>query len=184
LNSRYLKLLTLTAFSSVLIVLSIASPATSEIGEQQAKFTQVLYSATIHSGTRDTWTFTVQNVNCSENDQGAARLFFRFYVDQELWFDEYNSSQYRTWPCSKGSTVSRHYDINPWNTMQPTTHDMRIELYWYANGTARLEDTASFTVAVTLHIPLQHILATGYLVAYLIACFVLLAYNYAQGLEE
>jgi hypothetical protein len=173
----------LAAFLSVLIALSIASPAKSEIGEQQAKFTQVINSARIRAGTRDTWTFTVFNVNCSENDQGAARFFFRFYADNGLWFDEYNSTRDGTWSCSKGSTVSRRYDIDPWNPIQPVTHDTRIELYWYSDGTAHLEDTASFTVTVTLRISLQHILATGYLAAYLIACFLLLSYYYVAGLE-
>jgi hypothetical protein len=183
LKTRSLTFLTLAAFLSVLIVLSIASPVKSEIGEQQAKFTQVIHSARIRAGTRDTWIFTVFNVNCSENDQGPARFFFRFYADNELWFDEYNSTRYGTWSCSKGSTVSRHYDINPWNPIQPITHDTRIELYWYSDGTAHLEDTAPFAVTVTLHIPLQHILATGYLAAYLIACFLLLSYYYVAGLE-
>jgi len=183
LKTRSLTFLTLAAFLSVLIVLTIASPAKSEIGEQQAKFTQVIYSARIHAETRDTWTFTVFNVNCSENDQGAARFFLRFYADNELGLDEYNSTRYTTWSCSKGSTVARHYSINPWNPIQPITHDTRIELYWYSNGTAHLEDTASFTFAVTLHIPLQHILATGYLAVYLIACFLLLSYYHVAGLE-
>jgi hypothetical protein len=122
-------------------------------------------------------------VNCSENDQGAARFFFKFYSDNELWFDEYNSTRYRTWSCSKGSAATHQYEINPWSPIQPITHDTRIELYWYRDGTAHLEDTASFTVTVTLLIPLQHILATGYLAAYLIACFLLLSYDYVAGLE-
>ena len=184
LNTRNLSFLTLTAFFSALIVLGIAFPVKSEIGEQEAMFTQVTYSARIHAETMDTWAFTVYNVNCSENDQDAARFFLRFYADNELWLDEYNSTQYRTWNCSKGSAVSHSYNIRGWNTIQPVTHDLRIELYWYRNSTAVLEDTTSFTIAVIIHVPLQNIFATGYLAAYLIACFLLFSYDYVQGLEE
>lgn len=169
---------------SVFILLSLASAAKSETGEQQATITQVTYSATIYAGTSDTWTFTVHNLNCSENDQSTAQFFFRFYVDNELFYDEFISTGNKTWPCNIGSTVSRKFRVNPWNPMRPVDHDVRIELYWYHNGTAILEDVASFTVAVTLHISLQDIFATGYLIAYLIVCFLLFAYNYAEGLEE
>jgi len=131
----------------------------------------------------DTWTFTVHNANCSENDQGAARFFLLFYVDNELFFDEYNLTQYQTWNCSKGTSVSQSYSIAGWGTLQPVTHDVQIELFWYHNGTAALEDTASFNFAVTVYISLQNIFATGYLVAYLIVCVLLFSYVYAEGLE-
>ena len=183
-NKRYLSFLALTAFLSAVIVLGSAFPVKCQIGEQEAKFTHVTYSSIIHAGTMDTWTFTVYNANCSENDQSEARFFFRFYTDNELSMDEYNSTQYRTWNCSKSSTVSRSYNIEGWDTIQPVTHDMRIELYWYRNGTAVLEDATSFTISVTLHINLQHIVATGYLVVYLIACILLFSYDYVEGLEE
>ena len=106
------------------------------------------------------------------------------YADDELWLDEFKQTPYKTWNCSKGSTVSESYNIVGWDTTQPVTHDMRIELYWYHNGTAVLEDTKSFTIDVTLHINLQHIIATGYLIAYIIACILLFSYDYAESLEE
>lgn len=183
-NKINLKFLVLIAFLSALIVLSIAFPVKSEIGEQDAKFTQVKYSEMIPAQEMDTWTFTIYNINCSENHQGAARFFLTFYVDNGLLFDEYNSTQYRTWNCSKGSAVSHSYNIMGWQTFRPVTHDMRIELYWYRNGTTILEDTRSFTIGVTLYISLQNIFATGYLVAYLIACFLLFSYVYMQEIEE
>jgi len=169
---------------SAVIVLGSAFPVKCQIGEQEAKFTQVTYSAVIHAETMDMWTFTVYNANCSENDQGEAQFFLRIYADDQLSMDEYNSTQYRTWNCSKGSTVSRSYNIAGWGAIQPVIHDMRVELYWFHNGVAVLEDTASFTVVVTIHITLQHIVATGYLVVYLIACVLLFSYDYVEGLEE
>jgi hypothetical protein len=184
LKKRNFNFLALIALLSVFIVLSFASAAKSQTGEQQATFTNVAYSATIHEGASDTWTFTIHNLNCSENGQAAARFFLKFYVDNELFFDEFNSTSYKTWLCNEGSTISHNYRINPWSTIRPIAHDVRVELYWYINGTAHLEDANVFTVAVTIHIQLQDIFATGYLIAYLIACFVLLAYNYAEGLEE
>ena len=174
----------LTVFLNIFIVLSIVVPAKSEIGGQNARFTGIVYDRKIHVGTQDVWTFTIFNANRSGNDQNAAQFSLIFYVDNELWFDEYNHTQYRTWSCDKGSAVSKNYNIKEWHTLNPTTHDLRIELYWVNNGTARLEDTTLFAVAITVHIPLQHILATGYLAAYLIACFVLFSYDYVQGLEE
>ena len=184
LNTRNLSFLVLTAFLSTLIVLGIAFPVKSEIGEQDAKFTQVKYSARIPAQKMDTWAFTVYNANCSENDQVAARFFLVFYADNSLVFNEYDSTQYQTWNCSRGGTVSHSYNIKGWQTLQPVTHDVRLELYWYHNGTTVLEDAASFTIGVTVYMSLQNIFATGYLVAYLIACILLFSYVYVQGLEE
>jgi hypothetical protein len=181
--ARNLALLTLVVFLSVLVVLSLESSAALGT-EEDAKLTQVEYSARIRATTSDTWRFTVYNANCSENDQGVARFFFEFYVDNELWFDEYNATQYRTWNCSKGSTVSHSYNIRGWSTIRPVTHDLRIELYWYSNSTVHLEDVTSFEVAVTVLISLQHVYATGYLAVYMIACFLLFSYDYVAGLDQ
>jgi hypothetical protein len=184
LNNRKYSLLALTALLGVLIALSFASAGKSETGEQQATFAHVTYSATIHAGDGDTWIVTVRNRDCSGDNETAAQFFLKFYADGELFFDEFNSTSYKTWPCLNGSTVANRYKIAPWSTMRPVSHDIRVELYWYSNGAAHLEDVASFMVAVTIHMALQDIFATSYLIGYVIACFVLLAYNYAEGLEE
>ena len=167
-----------------LFVVAFWLPYAQAQGEGNAKFTQVQYQAIIPSGTPDTWTFTIHNTNCSENDEGMAHFFFKFYVDGLLSFDEYNSTTYRTWNCTKGQTVSNSYAIAAWSTTTPVTHDIRIELYWFHNGTSSLEDTALFNINVTVFMPLQNIYATSYLVLYVGACFLLLLYDYVLSLEE
>jgi hypothetical protein len=184
LNAKDIKLLFLVAFLSFFIVLSIAVPAKSEAEENNARFAKVTYTPRIHVDTKDTWSFTIYNANCSESGQNAARFFLILYDDNELWLNEYNDTQYRTWSCDKSSTVTHNYTIRGWQVIRPTSHDLRVELYWDNNGTARLEDTTSFTIDVMVHIPLQHIFATGYFIAYLIICFALFSYVYIQGLDE
>jgi hypothetical protein len=159
-------------------------PSAQAQGEGNAKFTQVNYRATLPSGTPDTWSFTVRNTNCTENDEDMAQFFFEFYVDGSLSFNEYNSTTYRTWNCTEGQTVSLSYPIVGWSTIVPETHDIRVELYWFYNGTSCLEDTALFNVDVTVFMPLQDIYATSYLALYLGACLLLLLYDYVLSLEE
>lgn len=167
-----------------LFVVAFWPPSAQAQGEGNAKSTQVKYQARIPSGTADTWSFIIHNTNCSENDEGMAQFFFEFYVDGSLSFDEYNSTTYRTWNCTRGQTVSNSYRVLGWSATAPVTHDLRIELYWFHNGTSRLEDTATFKIGVTVFMPLQDIYATSYLVLYLIACFLLLMYDYVLSLEE
>ena len=184
LNTRTLSLLILTAFFSIFIVLGPVVSANPDAGGQDARFTKVSYQSKILTNTKDVWTFTIYNANCSDNGPNASRFFLIFYVDNELWLNEYNDTQYMTWSCGNGSTVSRNYQIREWQTVRPAAHDLRVELYWNRNGAAYLEDTTSFSIDVMVHIPLQHIYATGYFAAYLIACIVLFSYDYVLGLEE
>lgn len=173
----------LTVFLCLLLFVFLPPMAKAQ-GESNAKFTQVKYQAIIPSGMPDSWTFVVHNTNCSENDEDTAHFFFEFYVDDSLSFDEYSSTAYRTWNCTRGKTVSNSYMVSGWSTMAPVNHDVRIELYWYHNGTSILEDTALFSVGVSVFMPLQDIYATSYFVLYLAACFLLLMYDYVLSLEE
>ena len=174
----------LAAFLSFFIVLCIVVPARSEAEQKNASFVKVTYTPRILAGANDNWTFVIYNANCSENGQNTARFFLVLYTDNELWLNEYNDTQYKTWSCNKTSTVTHSYNIRGWQAIRPTSHDLRVELYWANNGTFRLEDTTSFTIDVIVHISLQHIFATGYFAAYLLACFVLFSYVYIQGLND
>lgn len=167
----------------VLIVLGWLPLGETKLGEN-ATLTDVKHSAEIRSGTSDTWRITVYNNNCSENDTGNARFFLEFYLEDKLYFDEYNSTAYKTWPCAKGETVTYNFRISGLSATRPISNDFRINLYSFCDNTARLEDTTSFRIGVTVLIPLQHIYATGYLAAYLIAFFLLLAYDHVTGLED
>ena len=184
LNARNVNLLCLVAFLSFLIVLSAAAPVKSETEEENAMFTKVTYSPKIPVNTKDTWTFVIYNANCSENGQNTARFFLILYDDNELWLNEYNDTEYKTWSCNKSSTVTRKYNIRGWQVTRPASRDLRVELYWDNNGTISLQDVTSFTIEIIIHISLQHIFATGYFAAYLIACFVLFSYVYIQGLDD
>ena len=184
LNARYIKFLFLLAFLSFFVVLSVVPPAESETGERNASFTGVTYSPKIPVNTKDSWSFTIYNANCTGEGQSGARFFLIFYADNELWLNEYNDTQYRTWSCNESSSVTHKYSIREWQAVRPTSHDLRVELYWENNGTIRLEDTTSFRIEVVVHIALQHIFATGYFVAYLIICFVLFSYIYILGLND
>ena len=177
------KLVTSIVFLCLFVVV-FWLPSAQAQGAGNAKFTHVNYQATIPSGATETWTLTIHNTNCSENDEGMAQFFFEFYVDGSLSFDEYNSTTYRTWNCTMGQTVSDSYSFVGWSTAVPATHDVRIELYWFDNGTSFLEDTALFNFGVTVFMPLQNIYCTSYLALYLIACVLLLAYDYVLSLEE
>ena len=175
------------AISIVFICLLFAVfwfPSVKAQGEGNAKFTQVEYQASVPSGAADTWTFTILNINCSENGEDTAQFFYEFYVDGSLFFNEYNSTTYRTWNCTKGQKDSNSYEAPVWSDSTPVTHDLKAELYWFENGTVRLEDTATFTVGVTVFMSLQNIYCTSYLALYLIACFLLLLYDYVLSLEE
>jgi hypothetical protein len=185
LNTRHANIPILVMFLSVFfLVLITAAPAKSETGNQDARFTSVTYNPRILAQTTDIWTFSIHNANCPGNGQNASQFFLIMYLENVQWLNEYNDTQYRTWSCSRGNTVTRNFKIEGWLTLRPTTYDLRVELYWNANGTAYLEDTTSFTIAVMVHISLQNILATSYFVAYLIACLSLFSYDYVLGLEE
>jgi hypothetical protein len=184
LNTKKLDFLFLLAFLSFFFILSVAVPARSEAEQKNANFVKVSYNPRIPAGAKAAWTFVIYNANCSENGQNMARFFIVLYTDNELLLNEYNDTQYKTWSCNKTDTVTRNYNIRAWQDMRPTSHDLRAELYWTDNSTFRLEDTTSFTVNVVVHIPLQHILATGYFAAYLIVCFVLFYYVYVKGLDD
>lgn len=170
-------------FLCLITALSLPSAVTSQ-AEGNARFTQVTHSKRIRIQAPDAWTFEIYNSNCSEYDNGTARFFFEFYVDDNLWFNEYNSTNYKTWSCRKGETVSHDYQIEGWSDSQPVTRGIEIRLYCFSNGVARLEDTTSFKIDVTMHVQLQHIFAISYLAVYFMAAFALLAYDYVAGLEE
>jgi hypothetical protein len=152
--------------------------------DKDASLTQTKYSSPIRAYVDDVWIFTVHNTNCAESDRGEARFFLKFYLDTEEWWDEYNSTDYRTWLCKKGETIRRGYSIRGWNFLQPAWVNMKVELYWLNRGVPQLEDTSSFKIAVTIFVQLQHIQATSYLAVYLFALFLVWAYIHVTGLEE
>ncbi len=148
------------------------SPVNTQGGEN-AYFTKVEYpESKIYQANKDEWSyrvcFTVYNVNCAVDTSGRAWFFFKFYRNDELWWNEYNNTLYKTWQCNKSSTVRREYvgSIPVWRG--PETHDFKIELYWDCEGTHCLQDTTSFTITCVLfiHSLLLEIEAMSYLSVY------------------
>ena len=175
--------LILFSLLSIFAALSWTCNAQSQ-DQRDATIIQSEHSDNIRTGNSDTWSFTVHNWNCSDNTYGSAKFFFEIYVDGSLFFDEYNSTTNRIWNCSEGQSVTQSYLLTGWSATRPISHDVNVDLYWYKNGAAILEDSTKFKVDVTVVIPLQHIYASSYLAAYVIACFLLLAYDYVASLEE
>jgi len=165
-------------------VLALGSlPLSEGQGEAGAFFAAAKYKTRVSSHTVEVWNFTVHNVNCSGNGEIRPQFFLNFYLDGSLWFDEYNGTTYKTWACDVGKTVSKSY-LKDWPEGQPYKHDVRVELFWFCNSTSYSEDTLSFSTSVAVQVSLQHIIPTSYLVVYLIACALLLAYDYVASLSE
>lgn len=137
---------------------------------KDAFFSDVNVGEKIPSGTVSTWTFTVYNKQCSENENGDAWFFLKFYIDGEIWWDENISTSYKKWLCRKGENITRSYNIKGLEEALPIAHKVKVELYWWNGGDARKEDELSFMIVVTMIIPLRHTYATSYLAFYLILC--------------
>ena len=183
LRKKNLAILTLTTLSCLLIFLTFSLPVLAQSG-QNAKITNVQYAPIIHSGNGDTWTLTIHNPDRVGDNQTAARFYFEVEIDGGIFFDEYNSSTYQTWPCNVSQSVSHHYQTNIWTVTRPETHEVTVKLYWFSQGVAHLEDTVSFSIGISMLVPLQHVLVVGYLAIYLIGGFLLFAYDYVRGTEE
>ncbi len=143
---------------------------------------RMAYNAKVRAKIPDTWIFTVQNIDCAENSDGEAWFFFKFFLDGQLWWDEYDFTSYRTWQCNKGNNVTLGYKIEGWNVIEPVFRDARVDLYWSNNGEFQLVDSVSFNIAITIVAPLQHIRVFSYLTVYLFIGFLLLSYYYVSGL--
>jgi len=159
-------------------------PQASAEGTKEVYFASIRYVPRIPANDTDTWSLTVHNINCTNNGTGQAWFFLAFYIDGESWWDEYNNTNYRIWRCDKGQTVTNSYKIDAWNVMEPVTRNVKVELYWYLDGKYYLKDVASFNIDIALFLPLHHIYVFGYLVVYLMACFILFLNLYVTGLEE
>jgi hypothetical protein len=168
----------------ILLIWIFTDNATTLNEEKGAYIKNFMHKSEIYEQTRDIWNLTVYNVNYAENERGESLFFFKFYMEGELWWDEYTSTPYRVWPCSKGAFVSRGYQLAGWNVLEPQSRTIKIELYRFCNNTFYLEDTVYSNITIIMVIPLQHIYALSYFAVYLIACFLLLAFHYIAGLTQ
>lgn len=134
--------------------------------EKNAYIKDIKYEVTIQSNKFSEWIITVYNANCTVVPNQKAMFFLKFYLNDQLWLDEYN----HTWECGINESVERRYRIRSPDVMDPRVYDVKIELYWFDGYSSRIEDFITFDIMITLLIPLQHIRALSYLVAYLLIC--------------
>lgn len=153
-------------------------------GEKGAHISEFNHKSTIYQQTSEIWNLTVYNAEYGENDSGEAWFFFRFYIDENLWLDEYNSTEYKVWLCRKGTATSRIYKVKGWDVLEPQNLGIKIELYRFYDGKFYLEDTICSNVTIVMTLPIQHIYIFSYFAAYLIACFLLLAIYYISELTS
>ncbi|MEM3784817.1 MAG: type II CAAX endopeptidase family protein [Candidatus Bathyarchaeia archaeon] len=149
-------------------------------GSRGAYFTEIKYPSIIHQGEKITLTLTIYNKECSIDD-GNASFFLIFYVNNDLWLNEFNSTEYRTWRCEKGNAVTRHYMIAGLEDIKPVTHNLRAELFWYRGDEAVLQDVKTANVTVALIVEANNLLIHSYLTVYLIAIFLLGFYITLNG---
>jgi len=178
-------LFTLIAFIGVLVN-SLSSMPTAETHGKDAYIEKVQYREEVNVNERDSWNFTVHNANLSADSQGRAWFFFKFYLGDQIFWDEYNGTSYKTWQCNKTKTTTRLYQIPRWTSLMPNWSPtvpatseravFKIELYWYREGTAIFQDSVYLSVAYTSVIRIMHPMALSYLVTYSFLSLFLLFY--------
>ena len=130
-----------TIFVSALVTNLSLVPFVNAQGVGDAYFTGVEYSLKIYQWTQDKWNFTVYNAHCAVDIWGRAWFFFKFYLDDSLWWDEFQEDG--SWQLNKGSSTTHTYTVSLGSG--PAIKDVKIELYWDYEGTPILEDTTYFS---------------------------------------
>ncbi|UCE16251.1 MAG: Ig-like domain repeat protein [Candidatus Bathyarchaeota archaeon] len=142
-NNSYVTVLTIVVATIAIDLVDNSSliPSVNAQGAGDAYFTGVEYSLKIYQWTQDKWNFTVYNANCEVDIFGRAWFFFKFYLDDSLWWDEYQEAG--TWQLDKGSSTTRTYTMSLGSG--PATKNAKIELFWDYEGTPYLQDTIYFS---------------------------------------
>lgn len=184
-DNNNLIVLMLTIFVCVLVNILSSAPLPLAQAEKGAYFTKVEHPRSkIYQANVKEWSFymdlNVFNANCSGDLLDEAWFFLKVYVNDELWWNEYNDTTYHFWQCNKGSTVQLRYRANIPTWKKPNNYHLKVELYWYHNDTPYLQDTTSFVVSCVLFINLRHQIAFSYLSVYLLASIGLSLYLLGQ----
>ena len=153
---------------SVLAVVNMVLPELKKEGERDIYFTDVHYPSLTYPGKNTTWLLTVYNENCEPSPGSNGSFFFKFYLDDELWWDEYNATRYRVWNCSMGTSVLRTYGVPPWGTMQPLAYNQKIELYWNDGNQSILEDAVSLPLTILVRVTPSNLIIFSYFAVYLV----------------
>lgn len=181
----------LSVFTLIFLALNILNGASSphlmnQHGAKCAYIEEVYYpESEIYQTSGNVWNFTVdltvQNVNCSDGASGQASFFFKFYRDEEIWWNEYNDSTYQVWQCNVSGIqrLSYRFLIPTW--MDPKNYDFKIELYWYREDVFELQDVTCFTITCVLLLDIRHQFVVAYLSIYSFVIIILSLYLVATG---
>jgi len=173
--------LTVLAVLFSLINYSNLTSSQNTEGARGAYFTKVEHPATAYEGKSCVLSFTVYNKNYTTNGEGNASFYFMFYLDGDVWWSEYNNTDYQTWQCNTGSSVTRGYNVPSWGAIKPVVHDVRIELYWYDRNVSQLQDVVSFSISVVVHVELGSLIISSYVFIFIIALLFLGFYMLING---
>jgi membrane protease YdiL (CAAX protease family) len=157
------------------------SPSQNIRGTHGAYFTKVEHPATVHEGKNSTISPTVYNKNCTTNGDGNASFYFIFYLDGDVWWNESNSTSYQFWHCNTGLSVIRSYVIPPWYTMTPSVHGLKIELYSYDRNMSQLQDVASFSISILVHLKIESMIISSLVILFGIVLIFLGHYMLTHG---
>jgi membrane protease YdiL (CAAX protease family) len=150
-------------------------------GARGAYFTKVGHPAMVYEWKNSTFSFMVYNKNCTASGEGNASFYFMFFVDGDVWLNEYNGTGYHIWHCNMGGSITRSYAVPPWRTIKPVIHDLRIELYWYDKNVSQLQDVASFRIPVVVHVEIKSMIISSYLILLVIVLLLLGYYTLTHG---
>jgi len=156
-------------------------PSPNGEGARGAYFSKVKHPAITYQGDSTTWSLIIYNKNCSASVGGNSTFFLKIYVDGDLWWNEYNDTNYRTWQLKIGKSVTRDYRLSQWETLKPVVHNLKIELYWYSGNESQLQDVTYFPVAVVINAELNNLMVFSYFAIYVLAVFLLGFYILMTG---
>jgi membrane protease YdiL (CAAX protease family) len=171
----------LLVISLALINYSNLIPSANTEGACSAYFARVKHSATAYEGKNFVCSLSIYNKNCTTDGEDNAYFYFMFYLDGDLVWNEYNSTDYQIWQCNRGSSVTRGYAFPSWDTIKPVVHDLKIELYWYDGNSSRVEDVVSFSVSVVVHVEPANLMIFSYVFLYLMSILLLGFYILVVG---
>lgn len=162
----FLLMLVITLF--VAINYSNLAPSPNMQGVRDASFTKVRYPTLCYEGEKSKWILTIYNQNFTADSEENAYFYFMFYLDDSIWWNEYNNTNYKIWQCKRGSSVTRSYGVSSWNIIKPIVHNLKIELYSYYGNSSQLQDVVQFPIKVAIHAELSNLMVFSNLVVYLL----------------
>ncbi len=157
----------------------VPSPSTERI--YGAYFTKVKYPEEAPQEKNVFLIFVVYNKNCTTIGEDSGSFFLKFYVDDDLWWNEYNNTDYQIWSCDRENSTVRAYIMSLWYSMKPRIHDVKVELYWYDGNEPHLQDIAYFSLTVLVYATPTNLIIFSYLIVYLLAIALLGFYMLNAG---